>query len=477
MTTPTTYRKIAEFKNVSEFREYLQAEHFDIPVSDVAGGPASAANRPLGVCGKTAGNRWCILPMEGWDCDADGVPTERTRRRWMHFATSGAKLLFGTEACAVMESARSNPRQLMISEKSFPALKTLVADMRNAHKERFGRNDDLLIGLQLTHSGRFAHPHDDFKLEPRTAYAHPLLDVKFKCGPETVVSDEETRDIIQHFITAAKLAQEAGFDFVDIKHAHGYLGHEFLSAVDRPAPYGGSFENRTRFFREIAEGIHDACPGLSLACRLSIFDIFPFVKGADGYGEAMPWSGNYPYAFGGDGTGMGMDPDLHETVQFVKLLQSYGVDLICATIGSPYYNVHMQRPAYFPVCDGYLPPENPLKNVARHLLAVKRLRELCPGVKVVGSGYTCLQEFLPNVAEAVLQNNDADFIGIGRMVLSYPDFCADVLEGKPLDRRHICRTFGDCTNGPRHGMVSGCYPLDEYYRNTPEFLKLKNSLK
>jgi len=47
----------------------------------------------------------------------------------------------------------------------------------------------------------------------------------------------------------------AGFDFVDIKHCHGYLGHEFLSAHTRGGDYGGSFENRTRFLREVVTGV------------------------------------------------------------------------------------------------------------------------------------------------------------------------------------------------------------------------------
>ena len=172
-----------------------------------------------------------------------------------------------------------------------------------------------------------------------------------------------------------------------------------------------------------------------------------------------------------------VDENLTETVQFVKLLQSYGVDLICATIGSPYYNVHMQRPAYFPVCDGYLPPEHPLYNVSRHLKAVKRIRELCPGIKVVGSGYTCLQEYLPHAAEYAVEHDETDFVGIGRMVLSYPEICTDSLNGIALDRKRICRTLGDCTNGPRNGFVSGCYPLDEFYRSSEMCPKLKAILK
>ena len=469
------YPKVASFKTLEEFRNYLRNENIKIGFADEIRSDGSAALAQTAQCfGRTVGNRWAILPMEGWDCEADGTPGEFTRRRWLRFAGSGAKLLYGTEAAAVMHEARSNPRQLTAQGHTLEALKKLCAEMRQVHREKFGTDDDLVIGLQLTHSGRYAHPNQPHIREAKTAYAHPLLDKKFGCSQANVVSDAEIPGIIHCFIQAAEVAQKAGFDFVDIKHAHGYLGHEFLSAYDRPGPYGGSFENRTRFFREIAEGIRKKCPGLYLSARVSLFDILPYVKGEDGLGHPMEWSGPYPYAFGGDGTGTGMDPDLKETVRFVNLLREYGVDTICATIGSPYYNVHMQRPAYYPVSDGYPPPENPLYNVSRHLAAVKRIRELCPDMLVVGSGYTCLQDYLPNAAEYSVAHNEADFVGIGRMVLSYPEICADVLAGKPLDRRRICRTFGDCTNAPRAGMISGCYPLDDFYRKRPEAEKLKD---
>jgi NADPH2 dehydrogenase len=61
------------------------------------------------------------------------------------------------------------------------------------------------------------------------------------------------------------------------------------------------------------------------------------------------------------------------------------------------------------------------------------------------------------------------------MVLTYPELCADVLEGKPLDRKRICRTFSDCTTAPRNGLVSGCYPLDEFYKARPEAELLKEA--
>lgn len=468
----TIYRKISTIKSPDEFAGHLNKLGVNLGFSrQLRTFHNSPLAKPLKYKDKTIGNRWCILPMEGWDCLSNGAPSEFTERRWTRFGHSGAKLIFGSEAAAVMPSGRSNTRQMMINHETVKSISLLREKLVSAHRERYERVDDLYVGLQLTHSGRYSHPNDDNKLESRTAYSHPLLDKKFHNDASCVVSDAEVEDIIAHFIEAARLSYQAGFDFVDIKHAHGYLGHEFLSAVHRPGKYGGSFENRTRFFREIVQGIKSAVPQLDIAVRLSLFDWFPFEKGENKLGRPMSWEGLYPYAFGGDGTGLGAD--LTETIQFIKLAQSLGISMICTTVGSPYYNPHIQRPAYFPVSDGYLPPEDPTIGAARQINCVAEVKRQCPDIVFIGSGYTCLQEWLPNVGEYVIENNMADFIGIGRMVLSYPEICNDSISGKPLDRKRICRTFGDCTTAPRNGLISGCYPLDDYYKKLTEADKLR----
>ena len=254
----SNYPKVAEFTTLEAFKDYLAKENIEIGFTK----STAAMQQEITLYGKKISNRWAILPMEGWDCDADGVPSEYTLRRWKNFASSGAALLAGVEAAAVMHEGRSNPRQLMVSEKSLPVLAESVKTMRKIRQDKFG--GEAVIGLQLTHSGRFAHPNEDAKLESRTAYSHPLLDKKFNNSAANVVTDGEIAGIVEAFVKAGKMAQDAGYDFVDIKQAHGYLGHEFLSAYDRPGPYGGSFENRTRFFREIVEGIKRDCPGLGL---------------------------------------------------------------------------------------------------------------------------------------------------------------------------------------------------------------------
>jgi 2,4-dienoyl-CoA reductase-like NADH-dependent reductase (Old Yellow Enzyme family) len=282
-----------------------------------------------------------------------------------------------------------------------------------------------------------------------------------------VLSDAEVARLVGDFVAAARLAQGAGFAFVDIKHCHGYLGHEFLSAVGRPGPYGGSLENRTRFLREVIAGIRAEAPGLAVGVRFSVFDTRPFRTDPDGRGEPEPWPGPYPYAFGTAPSSL-LEPDLAEPAALLEILEGLGVHWVCTTAGSPYYNPHLQRPAAYPPSDGYLSPEDPLAGVARQIAVTATLKRRFPHLAVVGSAYSYLQEWLPNVAQAVVRTGGADFVGLGRMALAYPELPADLLAGRPTQRRRLCRTFSDCTTAPRNGMVSGCYPLDAFYHDRPD---------
>jgi 2,4-dienoyl-CoA reductase-like NADH-dependent reductase (Old Yellow Enzyme family) len=393
-----------------------------------------------------------------------------TRRRWRRFGASGAKLIWGGEAVAVRTDGRANPNQLLLDENTLPDIAELLEELRRSHKERFGTTDDLLVGLQLTHSGRFARPEKG-GARPRILYRHPYLDAKFGVNDDgPLLSDDDISRLIDDFVAAARRAYRAGFHFVDVKHCHGYLGHEFLSAVDRPGRFGGSFDNRTRFLSEVTAGIRALAPEIEIGVRVSVFDFLPFQPGPDGVGVPAAPAGNYPYAFGGDGSGLGID--LTEPRAFLDLLERWGIELVCSTAGSPYYNPHIQRPASFPPSDGYLPPEDPLVGVARQIDSARRLKASHPKPGMVGSGYSLLQEWLPNVAQAVLRQGGADFIGLGRMMLSYPEFPTDVLAGRPLARKRICRTFSDCTTAPRNGLISGCFPLDDFYKTLPDGEKL-----
>ncbi len=460
------YPRVASLKTAEQFRARLDELRIDLPLDHPlpAGNDLSLA-RPYQLGERVIGNRFAILPMEGWDGTQDGRPTDFTFRRWENFGKSGAKLIWGGEAVAVRHDGRANPNQLAINSHSVEDLGRLRATLVAAHQGACDGDNDLLTGLQLTHSGRYANPNRHGHREPRIVYRHPLLDERMQGADRSVFSDDELDQLIEDFVTAAGIADEAGFDFVDIKHCHGYLGHELLSAVDRPGKYGGSLENRTRFLKSVIEGIRRSTPAMQIGVRLNVFDFAPFVVEADGVAKPQV-SWDYRYAFGGDGSGTGINLD--EPVRVLKMLQSLGVRLVCTTAGCPYYCPHIQRPAIFPPSDGYLPPEDPLVGVARQISVTANLKKRFPDMLFVGSGYSYLQEWLPAVASAVVRQGQTDFAGLGRMVLAYPHLPADVLAGKPLDRKRICRTFSDCTTAPRQGMKSGCYPLDPFYKALPE---------
>ena len=471
-------KRIATLRTANQLRDHLASLDIDLPFDEtVATGEDAPLAQPYPYRDQTIGNRFAVLPMEGWDGTRDGHPTDLTRRRWARFGESGCKLIWGGEAVAVRHDGRANPNQLMLNEETVGAIGELREGLVAAHGAKFGASDDLYIGLQLTHSGRFARPNNKKALEPSILYAHPLLNPKFGlANDEPLMSDDAIRTLIDDFVAAALLAQRAGYDFVDIKHCHGYLGHEFLSAVDRGGDFGGSFTNRTRFLREIVEGIRREAPGFDIGVRLSAFDFVPFQPGDNEArtGEPVDFSANgcgYPYAFGGDGTGLGINLD--ETLQFLDVLADLDIQLVCLTAGSPYYVPHIQRPAIFPPSDGYQPPEDPLAGVARQINVTAELKQQRPDLVYVGTGYSYLQEWLPNVAQHVVRTGMVDFVGLGRMILSYPDLAADVIAGRPLQRKRVCRTFSDCTTAPRNGMVSGCFPLDAFYKERPEYEQLQ----
>jgi NADPH2 dehydrogenase len=491
MTEPFKLTRIPTLKTPVAFREHVQSLGLDLRCDDdLATGDQSPLTQPVSgviINGKTIGNRWAIHPMEGWDATTDGEPTEEVVRRWHRFGVSGAKLIYGGEAMAVRPDGRANPNQLIIQKGREKSLSSLVSTLTQAHEEHYGNTDDLVIGFQLTHSGRFCRPNEKSRWESRIAYRHPILDKKFHVtSDDQILSDDDVRALISKYIEAAAVARDAGADFVDIKHCHGYLLHEFLGAHTRPGNYGGSFENRTRILREIIEGICASGNSIDIGVRLSAFDFVPFrpdpelsVPGKLGPGIPEPYDHCLPYRYGfGINPDNPLEYDLTETFQFVDLCVSLGVKILNVSAGSPYYNPHMQRPAAYPPSDGYQPAHDPLIDVERQIQVVRQIKAKTPSsLAVVGTAYSYLQEYLPHVAQHNVREGWTDMVGLGRMTLSYPDILADATTKGSLTPRAICRTFSDCTTAPRNGLISGCYPLDEYYKEKPEFTQLKDIKK
>ncbi len=188
-----------------------------------------------------------------------------------------------------------------------------------------------------------------------------------------------------------------------------------------------------------------------------------------------------PYEAGTDGIGIpvGDAPEvawylvgIEDAHRFLDLCRELGIGIVCITAGSPYYNPHVQRPAFFPPSDAYTPPEDPLIGAADMIAVCAELARAHPDVALVGSGYSYLQQWLPHAAQHTIRTGGAASVGIGRGMLSYPELPADVLAGRTLDASRLCRTFSDCTTAPRNGLVSGCFPLDDFYKDRPERIEL-----
>ena len=454
------WTQVKKLDTVDAFRTHCAQLGVEIPIDDHVD-PAGVLAQPVEIrdgssSSLTAPNRFAVLPMEGWDATTDGRPTDLVLRRWQRFGASGCGLVWG-EATAVRADGRANPNQLILDARTVEEIAELRSLLDPAQ----------VAGLQLTHSGRWSRPEG--APLPRTAYAHPLLDRRVGVDARAVFGDDELDELAEAYVTAAVLAQQTGFDFVDVKHCHGYLLHELLTGYDRDGRFGGDLHGRTEFLRTVVTGIRERAPGLAIAVRLSAFDMMPFAPGDGGVGEPES-NGPYRFAFGGDATGLGID--LAETHQLLDVFADLGIGLVSTTAGSPYYNPHIQRPAYFPPSDGYQPPEDPLVGVARQLAVTAELTSAHPELTIIGSGYSYVQDWLAHVGQAVAAGGGASMIGLGRMILSYPELAADVLAGRTLERSLICRTFSDCTPAPRNGLISGCYPLDPFYKEHPQRVEL-----
>ncbi len=410
--------------SIDAFLAYLAEWGVQLPFdAELQRGPDAPLATSLAVQGHRIGNRFAVLPMEGWDCTADGLPTEATFARWRAFGRSGAKLLW-TESAAVRKDACSSPTQLILNAHTVEAIARLRETAVAAHAQAFGRTDDLHIGLQLTHAGRLSRHRADGVRTPFIAHHHPFLDPQYGLtAQDTVASDDEIETLIDDFVASAVLAAQAGFQFVDIKSCHGYFGHEILCAKTRTGAFGGSLENRTRFIREIVQRAKARVPTLQVAVRASVFDGLPYQADESGVGQPVTYD-SYPFGFGCDLHGQ---LDLTEPIEFVRHLYALGVHLVCLSGGSPYKNWHLQRPQLAVRAGEYLSPEEPLLGVARHIAVTAALKQACPELTVVGSGYSYLQQWLPNVARAAVRLGLVDVVGVARILLTQPTVLHQVL--------------------------------------------------
>ena len=444
------------YRTLDELRDDVATRGHAIGVT----GALSRVGDAVRIGDHTASNRMAVHPMEGCDGNADGTPGELTFRRWRRFAEGGAALLWG-EATAVVSEARANRRQLLITPQTAPELKRLLDETRAARRARFGTTDGFIVGVQLTHSGRWSHA------APIIAQHGAAIDAVRTS--DDLIRDDALEQLEDRFVEAALLAHDIGFDFVDIKQCHTYLLNELLGARSRPGRYGGDFEGRTRFVRNVFGKIRArAGRSLLLATRMNVYDGVPYRAGVDGIGAPVAVATPYRDAWGTDADNPSRT-DLEEPLRLIGELRELGLALVNVTAGSPYYNSHIGRPFDKPPIDGYVPPEHPLAGVERHLRLTAAVQRAYRDLPVVGTGYSWLRHFALNVAEASIAAGSVTMVGLGRGALAYPDFAIDALAGGGMVRDKACIGVSYCTalmrakHNDSGQYATGCVPRDRMY--------------
>ncbi len=421
----------------SDLRELMKSLGVQLPFSE----DFSVLAQPVTVGRLTAPNALAVHPMEGCDGDAEGNPTRLTLRRYERFAAGGAGLLWA-EAIAVVPEGRANPRQLWLNDKSRPAFSAMVEMIRATAARHNGAGHRPIVVAQLTHSGRYSRPVA--KPHPLIPQRCPFRDAKINLPKDWPVLDDEYLDTLQdRYVEAAKMAFDAGFDAVDVKACHGYLINELFGCHQRPGKYGGSFENRVRFFLNVIDRIHSRLGrDRMVVTRMGVYDAVP-----------------YPYGWGVDRTEAAR-PDPSEPKRLVEELVKRGVPMVNVTVANPYYNPHFNRPYNEPIVGGYPSPEHPLAGVERIIRLAGEIQKSAPTVAVVGSGYSWLRTWMPHVAAGARLAGLTTFIGAGRMAFAYPDFARDIVSGRGMDPDKVCVACSACTQIMRDGGRAGCVVRD-----------------
>lgn len=419
------------FRSFGQLQSLIEKNGYDIPLSRDVAPLARAVSVKAGDKIYTLGNSLSVHPMEGFDGETDGSPSELSHRRYMRFAASGAALVW-SEAIAVVPGGRTSDHQLMITEKNVGKFAALVAD--------FKKVTDAPIIAQLTHSGRFSH--NSMTPHPIIMQVNPEIEkVRPQDKGTPVASDEYLDSLHKAFYDAAALAVKAGFDGVDVKICHQYLLSEALSAFLREGKYGGSYENRTRLIKDVFAAVRAALPqDKILASRFGVSDMLP-----------------YPYGYGTDKADA-KKPDLCEAETLLsELMRDYGLSLIDMTMGSPYIAPHINRPYNK---GGYVANEHPLVGVSRLMSAARQIKTALPDLTLIGTGFSYLREFSPYAAAGALEKGYCDVAGFGRMAFAYDTFAKDMIAGK-FDASKTCITCSKCTELMRHGSVTGCPIRDQ----------------
>ncbi len=419
--------QFGQMHSLAEVQTALRQSSLVLPLSE----DLSVLKEPVMIGGAQAPNAIAVQPLEGADCSITGAPTERTRMRYERFARGGAGIIW-FEACAVSRDGRENPHQMYLNQASVYGMKRLVQEVDRCAENSWGHRPYKV--LQLTHSGR-ASRDDGGNPIPLAAFRNPYLDSKEV--PPAIVSDERLERLEEEMKEAAALAAEAGFDAVDIKLCHNYLIRELLAAFTRDGAYGGSFENRTRFARNVIRKIQNALgDAIGVAVRLNAYDAIP-----------------YPYGWGMAAEPGVMKPDLEEPKQLVSMLYQQGVRL---------FNISSMMPRYVPWGRGYLAglekdsPIFPYAGVEALLQATRELKRAVPCAKLVGTGLSWFQPFGLYVGAGGVRDRWFDIAGFGRQALADPEFAVQLLRTGTPGAGKRCVFCDGCYRRLEQGVPVNC---------------------
>ncbi len=378
---------------------------------------------------KSAPNRIVNQPMECNDGDSSGNPTPLTFQRYRELAEGGAGIII-IESLTISYKSRARKNQLKIAEDTARGLERLVKEMREI-------NDRSLILFQINHSGRLSQP----------AFSKVVSVYRTEDPGIHQLTEEEIDDIGSRFSKAAVIAKEVGADGIDFKHCHGYLCGEMIRPANtRPYQYGGTFENRTRFFRETTQKIIEAVGDESflIGARFSTYEGIPGGFGTGGPQEVIE--------------------DLSEPIAFAKMLEEAGMHYVNVSAGIPPVTPEIVRAT-----------KNFPEGVYRQFGWAKAVKNRVK-FPVIGSGYSYLRDGKNGLkepdpakknfiywAEKNLRDGHVDLVGIGRQSLADRLFARKILAGE-TSSINFCTACGGCSILLRSQKQVGCTIYHDYYR-------------
>jgi 2,4-dienoyl-CoA reductase-like NADH-dependent reductase (Old Yellow Enzyme family) len=387
---------------------------------------------PVRIGSRSAPNRIVNHPMECNDADTAGNPTDLTLQRYLKLAEGGAGII-NVESMTVSALSRARKNQLQITEKNAEHLAHLVKEMKAI-------NPDSLIIFQINHSGNVSGDFSEVVSYYPTYY--PLGSPKVR-----ILMDEDIEEIKGWFVQAAVIAHQAGADGIDFKQCHGYLGGQLLRPANTKAGrYGGSFQNRTRFFRETAQEMKAAINDKEflLSTRISVYEGIP-----GGFGTAGPNE---------------VAEDLSEPLAFCRMIEEAGFHFINVSGGIPVMTAETTRPT-----------KNYPAGIYRQFGWAKAVRGAVR-IPLIGSAYSYLKngknrlpgddtekKSLLYWAEKNIRDDKVDMVGIGRQSLADPLFAKKVLAGEE-DKINFCTTCGGCSNLLRSQARVGCAVYSKFYK-------------